>query len=133
MSDPVRQLKRELLAAAERRQGQAALGSAGVAPKSPRRWPQRSHVNSRRRLVALAAAVLVVVVGTASAFAIRAFIVDKGFIGLPPVGATPSTPESGELVLAAYGIADAGRTKVWAYADGRLISQLGYGGSDTDS
>ncbi len=38
------------------------------------------------------------------------------------MGATPSTPASGELVLAAYGIADAGRTKVWAYADGRIIT-----------
>ncbi len=31
--------------------------------------------------------------------AVRVFFLDKGFIGLPPVGATPSAPESGELVL----------------------------------
>ena len=54
----------------------------------------------RRRVVALAAAVLVVVVGAASAIgSVRGFILDQGFIGLPPQGATPSTPESGELVL----------------------------------
>jgi hypothetical protein len=49
-------------------------------------------------LVALATAVLVVVVGATSAFAVRA-LVDKGIVGLAPVGATPSTPERGELVL----------------------------------
>ncbi len=41
MSDPVGELKRELLAAAERRQGQAALG---MRDEIPRRWLERSHV-----------------------------------------------------------------------------------------
>jgi len=36
---------------------------------------------------------------------------------LPPEGATPSTPESGELVLQLD-------NSVWVYADGRLISRL---------
>ena len=50
--------------------------------------------------LALVAAALIVVVGTASAIGgVRAFILDRGFVGLPPVGATPSTPESGELVI----------------------------------
>ena len=36
---------------------------------------------------------------SASAFAVRAFVIDKGIVGLPPVGATPSTPESGVLEM----------------------------------
>ena len=54
----------------------------------------------RRGLVALVAAALIVVVGTAAAIGgVRAFILDRGFIGLAPAGATPSAPESGELVV----------------------------------
>ena len=54
----------------------------------------------RRRLVMLAAAALVAIVGTASAIGgVRDLVLDRGFIGLPPEGATPSAPESGELVL----------------------------------
>ncbi len=66
MSDPVGELKRELLAAAERQQRYAV-----PAQTSRRRWLERSDVRQsgrRRRLVALAAAALVVVVGAASAF-----------------------------------------------------------------
>lgn len=45
-----------------------------------------------------------------------------GFIGLPPEGATPSTPESGELVFSLWGSTDTiPRSRVWVYADGRLI------------
>jgi hypothetical protein len=88
---------------------------------------------SRRRVVALVAAALVVAVGTASAIGgVRDFILDQGFIGLPPVGATPSTPESGELVLswlgrsathasAREGYFAAPLVRAWVYADGRLI------------
>ena len=78
----------------------------------------------RRRLVVLAAVALVAVV-SASAFAVRAFVIDKGIVGLPPVGATPSTPESG--VLEMYYWVQSGRvrgyarTTNWVYADGRLI------------
>ncbi|MGH3017921.1 MAG: hypothetical protein ACRDLU_06060, partial [Gaiellaceae bacterium] len=53
----------------------------------------------RRRLVVVLAAVALVAVAATSAFATRALLLDKGFIGLPPEGATPSTPENGELVL----------------------------------
>ncbi len=75
----------------------------------------------RRRLITLAAAALVAVVVTASAFAVRAFVLDKGFSGLPPVGATPSTPERGVLEMY-YWVHDVrGRTRSWVYADGRLI------------
>jgi hypothetical protein len=46
----------------------------------------------------------------------------RGVIGPPPEGATPSTPERGELVLHFYGGTTSGpRTEMWAYADGRLI------------
>ena len=47
-----------------------------------------------------------------------------GFIGLPPKGAPPSTPEHGELVLSLYGGTTAGpRSRIFVYADGRLIWQ----------
>jgi hypothetical protein len=72
----------------------------------------------RRRVIALAAVALVAV-ATASAFAVRAFVIDKGIVGLPPVGATPSTPESGVLEMDYWlqGLV----SKTWVYADGRLI------------
>jgi hypothetical protein len=58
---------------------------------------------------------------TASAFAVRALIIEKGFSGLPPSGATPSTPQSGVLEMY-YWVHDVrGRTRSWVYADGRLI------------
>ena len=78
------------------------------------------HGHGRRRVVALAAATLVVAVGTASAIGgVRAFLLDGGFIGLPPEGATPSSPESGELVV----YLDKHHYRVWVYADGRMIWQ----------
>ena len=88
----------------------------------------------RRRVIALAAAVLVVVVGTASAFGgVRAFFLDRGFVGLPPEGATPSSPASGELEIYNWVTGDPGnkpgdgpRITAWVYSDGRLIS-LRYG------
>jgi hypothetical protein len=90
----------------------------------------------RRHIVVLAAALLVAVVGTASAFStVREFVLDRGFVGLPPVGAAPSAPESGELVLrwsggsATHarphwrGFVDAPFAGAWVYADGRMIWQ----------
>ena len=46
-----------------------------------------------------------------------------GFIGLPPVGATPSTPEHSELVVSFWGrsTTDDGLFRAWVYADGRLV------------
>ena len=41
----------------------------------------------------------------------------EGLNGLPPEGATPSTPESGELVVELA-------NQVWVYADGRVISRV---------
>jgi hypothetical protein len=53
-----------------------------------------------------------------------------GFIGIPPEGATASTPERGELVLS-YGTS---LTRMWVYADGRLIwvrqGDFPYGAND---
>jgi hypothetical protein len=46
------------------------------------------------------------------------------FVGLPPEGVTPSTPETGELVLAFGGrVGSLGLDfhRMWVYADGRLI------------
>ena len=119
MSDPVSQLKQELLAAAAREHGATVL-----LPNSHRRW----------RLAALAAAALVAVVGTAAAVgSVRDFILDRGFIGLPPEGATPSEPESGELVVhwmgrsathsraERRGCCNAPLVRAWVYADGRMI------------
>lgn len=71
-------------------------------------------------LVVLAAAALVVL-GATSAFAMRAFVPDKGIVGLPPVGATPSTPERGVLDMYYWLHGVQGGGKNWVYADGRLI------------
>ena len=73
----------------------------------------------RRRLLVVLAAVALIAVATASAFAVRAFVIDKGIVGLPPVGATPSTPENG--VLEMYYWINYPRSRNWVYADGRLI------------
>ena len=78
------------------------------------------HGHRRRRLVVLAAVALVAV-ATASAFAVRAFVPDKGIVGLPPVGATPSTPERGVLEMYYWLHGFLGGPKNWVYADGRLI------------
>ena len=95
-----------------------------------RPWLSRWGTPSRRRLSALVAAALVVAVGTASAIGgVRAFILDRGFVGLPPVGATPTAPESGELVVQWFGFTAPlspqrhGRdiVRAWVYADGRII------------
>ena len=83
------------------------------------------HGRRRRRLVVLTMAALVVV-GATSAFAMHAFFIDKGFIGVPPVGATPSAPESGVLEMS-YWVPSQGnprRSQNWVYADGRLIRLL---------
>jgi hypothetical protein len=111
------------------------LRRSGVAQQRPWRLGRFGAFRGRRRrrVLVLAAAALVVVVATACALAVRAFIVDRGFIGLPPKGATPSAPESGELVVqwrgrsatlppAYYDGRPAGPIVLaWVYADGRII------------
>ena len=96
---------------------QRSLLGASIAsePQSPR--------VSRRWMVVAAAAAILVISGTAAA--LGEFVLDEGFIGLPPEGATPSTPESGELVLHYLGRSvshDARIIQAWVYADGRIIS-----------
>lgn len=61
-----------------------------------------------------------------------------GFIGLPPEGASPSTPARGDLVLSMWGrsTTDTGSLfRAWVYADGRLIwskeGNLPYGANET--
>ena len=85
-----------------------------------------TYKQRRRAFVVLVAAV-VVAVAAASALAVRAYL-DKGFVGLPPQGAAPSTPQKGTLVLSYIGRPRSlthalGRPlhRVWVYADGRLI------------
>ena len=80
----------------------------------------------RRRLFVVLVVVALVAVVTATAFAVRAFVIDKGLVGLPPVGATPSTPESGVLEMYYWLHGVRGGGKNWVYADGRLI-RLGGG------
>ena len=101
------------------------LDRAGRVRKGRRRFAD-SLQSRRRQLVVLAAVALLVVVGAASALAVRAFVLDQGIVGLAPVGATPSTPKRGELVLDfmfAHTHGDPGRFQVFLYADGRLISE----------
>jgi hypothetical protein len=56
-----------------------------------------------------------------------------GLVGLPPQGATPSSPRRGELVFSfgfGHTMGDPGRFSVYVYADGRLIWQRLAGGTD---
>jgi hypothetical protein len=90
-----------------------------------------AHLAHRRRLVVTFAAAALLAAGTASAFgAVRDIVRGVGFIGLPPQGATSSAPESGQLVLSywgpapgnsEYGREGVGKSRIWVYADGRLI------------
>jgi hypothetical protein len=84
----------------------------------------RAHQSRRRRRLVALGAVALLLVMTATAFGVRALVLDKGFIGVPPDGATPSTPESGELVLSYIGgpaATEGNLFKAFLYADGRLI------------
>jgi hypothetical protein len=92
------------------------LDRAG-ARRERRRLGHRAE--GRRRIFVVLAVVALVAVVTASAIAVRAFVIDKGIVGLPPLGATPSTPESG--VLEMYYWINHPRSRNWVYADGRLI------------
>ena len=75
----------------------------------------------RRRLLVVLAVVAFIALVSASAFAVRAFVIDKGIVGLPPVGATPSTPENGVLEMYYWVSGIETRSRNWVYADGRLI------------
>jgi hypothetical protein len=102
------------------------LARAGEARKGNRRFADSLRSRRYRHLVVLAAIVLAVVVGAASALAVRAYVFHQGIVGLAPVGATPSTPKHGELVFDfAFGHSwgDHGRFTMSVYADGRMIWQ----------
>ena len=114
------------------------LRKAGAARESSARIGRFDALQGRRRfLVVLAVMALVVAVGTAAAFGVRAFVLDRGFLGLPPEGAAPSAPESGELVFKGDGrslsVANhynppgggwvGALVRIWVYADGRVIWQ----------
>jgi hypothetical protein len=115
------------------------LDRAGRARKRRSRV-ERSHVHQGRRrlLVALVAVAIVAAVTTAAWGLVRVLVLDRGFVGLPPMGASPSAPESGTLVLSFngrsatlplhLGKADPNpighpMTQVFVYADGRIIWQ----------
>jgi hypothetical protein len=97
------------------------LERAGVARTSGGRVARLAR--RRPLLVALAAVVLVAAVTTAAFGIVRVFI-DRGFVGLPPVGASPSTPKSGKLVLSFIGRSTTlalRMTSVFVYDDGRVV------------
>ncbi len=71
------------------------LGRTGALPKVGR----KRAIRRRRLTVVFAVAAVVAAAAAAAVGAVRYFILDKGFIGLPPIGATPSTPESGDLEI----------------------------------
>ena len=101
---------------------QRSLLSAHVGAKSLRR--SKRHALRSRRVVVLAVAALALVMGAGAALGINALVLDKGFVGLPPEGATPSAPEAGKLVLRFVGRSttdDHAMAQAWVYADGRLI------------
>ena len=82
----------------------------------------RAH-ERRRRTITLAVVVLAATVATASAFGLRALLSEDGFASLPPVGAAPSAPQPGVLVLRYGGPAN----RVYVYADGRVVWHRGSG------
>ena len=103
------------------------LDRAGAARNGRQRFERSRAVLRRRRrlVVVLAALALATAAATAGWAIVREIVLDKGFIGLPPMGATPSAPESGKLVIQyrvdAEGLEHpAGRG--WVYTDGRLIT-----------
>jgi len=102
------------------------LERAGTARNGRQRFERFRAVPGRRRrlVVVLAALALATAAATAGWAIVREVVLDKGFIGLPPVGATPSVPESGELVIQYWvdteDLPEAARG--WVYADGRLIT-----------
>lgn len=90
------------------------------------RWGAYQARRRRRLVIAFAVAAALVAMTAAAFGAVRIFVHHKGFIGLPPLGATPSSPANGELVLHYFGPNPGlpGKSRVWVYADGRVISLL---------
>jgi hypothetical protein len=111
------------------------LDRAGMARNGRQRFERSRAVPRRRRrlVVVLAALALAAAAATAGWAIVREVVLHKSFIGLPPVGATRSAPESGELVIQYWidpdGLGKGGFAggEGWVYADGRLITLRGNG------
>ena len=103
------------------------LARAGTARNGRQRIERfRSVTGQRRRLVVVLAAVALATAVTTAGWAIvREVILHEGFVTLPPVGATPSAPESGELVIQYRDLGGPPGGWGWVYADGRLITASG--------
>jgi hypothetical protein len=99
---------------------------AGAAPESQTQHRRLDALHGRRRVLVVLAAVALVAVVAVSAYGLRAYFADRGYIGIPPNGAVPSTPKSGKLV-ASFWLKPARtnpnprRVNAWVYTDGRLI------------
>jgi len=100
------------------------LDRAGTARNGRERLERLRAVSGRRRrlVVVLAALALATAVTTAAWAIVREVVRHESFVALPPVGATPSAPESGELVIHYRDLGHAGGGWGWVYADGRLIT-----------
>jgi hypothetical protein len=112
-----------------------ARQSAAAAARGGWRWPGTTSVRQGMALALLVVAVAMSVAGGVlfagadpfrrgpeDVFTSRTIV--EPFVGLPPEGAIPSSPEAGELVLSFYARVDSiGRDVhgMWLYADGRLI------------
>jgi hypothetical protein len=107
------------------------LDRAGMARNGRQRFERSRAVPGRRRRLVVVLAVLAVAAAAATAgwAIVREVVLHKSFIGLPPVGATRSAPESGELVIQYWIDPDGGFAggRGWVYADGRLITLRGNG------
>ena len=110
------------------------LDRAGTARNGRQRFERSRAVPGRRRrlVVVLAALALATAAATAGWAIVREVVLHKSFIGLPPVEATRSAPESGELVIQYWIDPDGIKGgfaggQGWVYADGRLITLRGNG------
>ena len=110
------------------------LDRAGTARNGRQRFERSRAVPGRRRrlVVVLAALALATAAATAGWAIVREVVLHKSFIGLPPLGATRSAPESGELVIQYWIDPDGIKGgfaggQGWVYADGRLITLRGNG------
>ena len=106
------------------------LDRAGAARNGRRRIEHSRVFRGRRRrlIVVLTALVLATAATTAAWGIVREVVLDKDIVGLPPVGAAPSAPESGELVIQYRIDTDdlehphRHESWRWVYADGRLLT-----------
>jgi hypothetical protein len=110
------------------------LDRAGMARNGREKFKRSRAVPGRRRrlVVVLAALAVATAAATAGWAIVREVVLHKSFIGLPPVEATRSAPESGELVIQYWIDPDGIKGgfaggQGWVYADGRLITLSGNG------